>query len=99
MPKKVRTAKGSVIDFDLFKIKQQMGNVPKTVDVKTREDFIERKLRRLRRKAEADAKKKAAEEAGVVTEESTVVTEDTKAAAPKRKLPKKEKTTDEGSAT
>lgn len=95
MAKKVRTAKGNVIDFDLFKIKQQMGNVPKTVEVKTREDFIERKLRRLRRKAEADAKKKVAQDN---IPDAPV---EPKQPAQKRKLQKKkqETSTDEGTTS
>lgn len=46
MPKKHRSAKGLMIDFDLLKIKQQIAATPKTTDVKKREDFIDKKLRR-----------------------------------------------------
>jgi len=46
MPKKTRSAKGEIIDFDLLKIKAQIASTPKTTDVKKREDFIDRKLRR-----------------------------------------------------
>lgn len=47
---KVRSAKGEIVDFDLLKIKAQMTAAPKPVDVKAREDFIDKKLqRRLRR--------------------------------------------------
>jgi len=47
---KVRSSKGEIVDFDLLKIKAQMTAAPKTVDVKAREDFIDKKLqRRLRR--------------------------------------------------
>lgn len=46
MPRKVRSAKGEMIDFDLLKIKQQIASAPKTTDVKKREDFIDKKLRR-----------------------------------------------------
>ena len=46
MPRRVRSAKGEVIDFDLLKIKEQIASRPPTTDVKKREDFIDRKLRR-----------------------------------------------------
>lgn len=46
MPRKVRSAKGEVIDFDLLKIKEQIASRPPTTDVKKREDFIDKKLRR-----------------------------------------------------
>ena len=46
MPKKHRSAKGLMVDFDLLKIKQQIAAAPKTTDVKKREDFIDKKLRR-----------------------------------------------------
>jgi hypothetical protein len=46
MPKKVRTAKGQIIDFDLLRIKQQLGDAPKPANVQARQDFIDQKLRR-----------------------------------------------------
>lgn len=46
MPKKVRTAKGKVIDFDLLRIKEQMINGPKPASVQERRDFIDQKMRR-----------------------------------------------------
>ena len=46
MPRKVRSAKGEMIDFDLLKIKAQIAAAPPSTDVKKREDFIDRKLRR-----------------------------------------------------
>lgn len=46
MPRKVKSAKGVVIDFDLLKIKEQIASRPPTTDVKKREDFIDKKLRR-----------------------------------------------------
>ena len=46
MPRRVRSAKGEVIDFDLLKIKAQIAAAPPSTDVKKREDFIDRKLRR-----------------------------------------------------
>ena len=46
MPKKVRTAKGQIIDFDLLKIKEQLGEAPTPANVKARQDFIDQKMRR-----------------------------------------------------
>ena len=46
MPKKVRTAKGQVIDFDLMKIKEQMEAAPAPTNVQARQDFIDQKMRR-----------------------------------------------------
>lgn len=46
MAKRVRSAKGEIIDFDLLKIKEQIAAAPETLEVRTRQDFIERKLRR-----------------------------------------------------
>ena len=43
---KARSMRGQVVDFDLIRIKRQMAAAPKTTDVKAREDFIERRLRR-----------------------------------------------------
>ena len=60
MPKKVRTAKGKVIDFDLLRIKEQMINGPKPASVQERRDFIDQKMRRRVKKVKdqiAEAKK------------------------------------------
>lgn len=46
MPKKVRSAKGQVIDFDLLRIKQQLGDAPTPANVQARQDFIDQKMRR-----------------------------------------------------
>jgi len=46
MPKKVRTAKGQIVDFDLLKIKEQMVDAPSPANVKARQDFIDQKMRR-----------------------------------------------------
>lgn len=60
MPKKVRTAKGQIIDFDLLKIKEQMVDAPKPSNVQARQDFIDQKMRRRVKRVKdqlADAKK------------------------------------------
>lgn len=51
MAKKVRTAKGQIVDFELFKIKESLSNFPTTVEVKARERFIENKMKRKLKKA------------------------------------------------
>lgn len=47
---KTRSAKGEIVDFDRLKIKQQLSGQPVTLDVKAREDFIDKKLRRRNRR-------------------------------------------------
>ena len=51
MGKKVRSAKGEVVDFDLLRIKEQIASAPPPQDVKLRKDFIENRLRRRIKKA------------------------------------------------
>ncbi len=51
MTRKVRSARGTEVDFDLIKIKNQMATAPKPTDVKNRENFIDRKNRRRVKKA------------------------------------------------
>lgn len=50
---KTRSAKGQIVDFDLLKIRQKLTAQPVTLDVKAREDFIDKKLRRRMRKVKA----------------------------------------------
>lgn len=52
MVKKVtRSARGEVVDFDSLKIKEQLASAPTPLDVKTRQNFIENRLkRRLKKK-------------------------------------------------
>jgi uncharacterized membrane protein len=54
MPR-VRSAKGTIVDFDLLKIKNQMAKKPISIDVKAREAFIDAKQRRRIRKGKAAA--------------------------------------------
>ena len=51
MPKRVRSMRGEVLDFDLLKIKEQMAAVPEPQELRAREDFIEKRLRRRVRRA------------------------------------------------
>jgi len=46
MGKKARSARGVVVDFDLMKIKEQMASAPTPLEVKTRQNFIENRLKR-----------------------------------------------------
>lgn len=46
MGKKVRSAKGEVVDFDYLKIKEQLAAAPTPVEVKNRQNFIENRLKR-----------------------------------------------------
>lgn len=51
MGKKHRSARGEIVDLDLIKIKQEIASAPKPLNVKAREDFIDKKVRRrLKRK-------------------------------------------------
>lgn len=51
MGKTVRSARGSAVDFDLIKIKEQMASLPTNSEVRARQNFIEKKLRRRLKKA------------------------------------------------
>ncbi len=44
-----------MIDFDLLKIRQKLQAKPVSIDVKAREDFIDKKLRRRMRKVKTAA--------------------------------------------
>lgn len=50
MRKKVRSARGEMVDFDLMMIQEQLAATPIKPDVQARQDFIERRLRRHVRK-------------------------------------------------
>jgi hypothetical protein len=73
--------RGTVVDFDLIDIKNQMAKAPKTADVHAREDFVDRRLRRRQRMAERakqalDAKAEVVDvepETPVVKEEEEVL--------------------------
>lgn len=46
MSRKVRSSRGVEVDFDQLIIKQQLASAPSTAEVKAREDFVERRLKR-----------------------------------------------------
>ena len=52
MSKRVKSARGQLVDFDLLKIKEQIASAPPPVDVQQRQDFVERRLRRKVKKKE-----------------------------------------------
>lgn len=53
MGKTVRSAKGVMVDFDLMAIKEQMASAPAPLDVRKRQDFIDRRMRRRLKKKPA----------------------------------------------
>lgn len=57
MGKKIRSARGEQVDFDLLKIKEQMASSPPPQDVRMRQDFIEKRLRRRLKKVAPPAPK------------------------------------------
>ena len=57
MGKKIRSARGEQVDFDLLRIKEQIASSPPPMDVKKRQDFIEKRLRRRLKKVPAPAPK------------------------------------------
>jgi hypothetical protein len=104
MTKKVRSMKGDMVDFDLFKIKEQMAKKNKSEEAKAREQFVYSKRRRgskktidtmQREQQERKAAKTAAEQK--VKVESETKAEKAKEVAPipksktKRRIVKKNK--------
>lgn len=57
MSKKVRSSRGEMVDFDLLKIKEEISSSPIPQDVKFRQDYIEKRLRRRLKKVPAPAPK------------------------------------------
>lgn len=53
---KGRSARGEKVDFDLMKIKAQLADAPKTIEVENREEVIVAKRKRVRKKKEDEAK-------------------------------------------
>ena len=52
MGKKVRSARGVIVDFDLMKVKEQIAAAPTPLEVKARQNFIENRLKRRVKKAQ-----------------------------------------------
>lgn len=72
MSKKVKSARGVEVNFDLIKIKQQIASAPKTTDVRARENFIDQKLKRRLKRASRSVSEQLAE----VRVEPTLPTEE-----------------------
>lgn len=45
-PRRARSMRGVMVDFDLIAIKEQMANRPAPLEVRARENFIDKRLRR-----------------------------------------------------
>lgn len=50
MTKRIRSARGVEVDFDLIRIKEQIASGPKPVNVQSREEFIDRRVRKRAKK-------------------------------------------------
>jgi len=76
MAKKVRSARGEVVDFDLLKIKEQIANQPPPQDVRARQDFIEKRLRRRLKKTAPPAPPVKKKDANVEADPKMPATEE-----------------------
>ena len=56
MSKKVKTLRGTTIDWDLLKIKKEIAAGPTPLEVQERKDYIDNKLRRKIQRAKANIK-------------------------------------------
>lgn len=83
MGKKVRSAKGEMVDFDYLKIKEQLAAAPPSVDVTERQDFIENRMKRRIKKKLPDVEQLAIEVAPTLPspDENDVLVEDITASA------------------
>lgn len=61
MGKKVRSARGEMVDFDLLRIKEEMAAAPQSLHVRKRKDFIEQRLRRKIKSIACDMEEKKEE--------------------------------------
>lgn len=75
--RKVRSAKGQIVDFDLMKIKQQIAAQPAPVNVREREDFIDKKVRRRAKKQKTPESKLDITVDPVLSEEEPEITDET----------------------
>ena len=65
-----RTARGVLVDFDILKIKAQLANAPKPVEVQERENYIAQKGKRRRTKKEEPQLEEAATEEATESEDT-----------------------------
>lgn len=79
MPKIVRTARGEMVDFDLIRIKQQLADAPAPTEVRERENFVERRLKRkLKQRATSLVDQPAAAEINLAVETVDATPEEVK---------------------
>lgn len=76
MGKRVRSARGEMVDFDLLKIKEQMTSAPAPVDVRARQDFIDQRMRRRLKKTKPIAHKIEGEDKNVNVDKKMPGTEE-----------------------
>jgi hypothetical protein len=57
MARTTRSIKGEIVDFDLIQIKQQIASQPAPLNVKEREAFIDKKVRRRTKKSKVNPAK------------------------------------------
>lgn len=75
MTRRARSARGVIVDFDLLQIKEQIGAKAPTLDVKMREDFIDKKLKRRIRRAKNKIERPASQPTVAVDVDQPVVVE------------------------
>ena len=79
MPKKVRSARGEIVDFDLMKVKQQIEAAPEPSTVQARQDFIDQKMRRrlkkVKRKLDSVPKRRTGPDGNPVEVDKKVATQ------------------------
>ena len=106
MPKRVRSAKGEIVDFDLMKIKEQIEAAPEPTSVQARQDFIDQKMRRrvkkIKQKLDAIPKRRVGPDGNVIVDKKVAtksapegekidVVEEKAKTAPKKTSTKKRK--------
>ena len=55
MAKRTKSARGAIVDFDLFNIKQQIASAPTPATVAARENFVEQRLKRRTRRLKRES--------------------------------------------
>jgi len=88
MGKKIRSAKGVMVDFDLLRIQETLAAKPTTQSVKARQDFVEKRLRRRTKQSAIPPPAPAVTSGGTVEVEKIMPRSET----PKVKPPAKEET-------
>lgn len=101
MAKKIRSARGTIIDLDLMRIKSTMEKTPKPKTTVEREEFIDQKLRRHIRRTRSEQAAKIKEQKGTEPSQARTVTQPKQTQestpTPKRRVRRK-KNTDAGTS-